>query len=65
MLRRGAQKAAGQIGYWEQRKAGLKNMECGSLEEIAGKLDMLHTYEDEIAAAKASDVSVGSRFSAT
>ncbi len=49
-----AQKAAGQIGYWEQRKAGLKNMECGSLEEIAGKLDMLHTYEDEIAAAKAA-----------
>lgn len=47
-----AQKAAGQIDFWEERKAGLKNMECGSAEEIAEKLDMFHTYEDEIAAAK-------------
>lgn len=47
-----AQKAAGQVDFWEARKAGLKNMECGSAEEIAEKLDMFHTYEDEIAAAK-------------
>lgn len=47
-----AQKAAGQIDFWEERKAGLRNRECGSVEEIADKLDMLHTYEDEITAAK-------------
>ncbi len=49
-----AQKAAGQVNYWEQRMAGLKEMECGSVEEIAGKLEMLHTYEGEIAAVKAA-----------
>ena len=41
-----------QVAYWEKQKENLKNIECGSVEEIAKKLEMFHTYEDEIAAAK-------------
>lgn len=41
-----------QVAYWEQQKENLKNMECSSLEEIAEKLEMFHSYEDEIAAAR-------------
>lgn len=48
------QKAAGQIEFWEQQKANLKNMEGDTLEEIARKLEMFHNYDDEIAAAKAA-----------
>lgn len=48
------QKAEGEVAFWQKKKEGLKSMECGSLEEIARKLEMFHTYEDEIAAAKAS-----------
>lgn len=48
------QKAEGEVAFWEKKKEGLRSMECGSLEEIARKLEMFHTYEDEIAAAKAS-----------
>lgn len=46
------QKTQEQVAYWEQQKDILKNIECGSVEEIAKKLEMFHTYEDEIAAAK-------------
>ena len=46
------QNTQNQVAYWEQQKENLKNMECGSLEEIAGKLEMFHSYEDEIAAAR-------------
>lgn len=46
------QKAQDQISFFEQQKDNLKNMECSSLEEISRKLEMFHTYEDEIAAAK-------------
>lgn len=48
------QKTDDEISFWEGRKASLKNMKCNGIEDIAKKLDMLHTYEDEIAAAKAS-----------
>lgn len=46
------EKCASQVAFFEQQKDQLKNMECSSLDEIAKKLDMLHTYEDQIAAAK-------------
>ncbi len=46
------QKADSQIDYLEERKHGLKSMECGTPEEIARKLEMYHTYEDQIAAVK-------------
>lgn len=48
------QKADSQISFWENRKQSLKDMECGSVEEIARKLELYHSYEDEIAAAKAA-----------
>ena len=46
------QNTQNQVAYWEQQKENLKNMECGSVEEIARKLEMFHSYEDEIAAAR-------------
>lgn len=48
------QKTDSEVSFWEGRKESLKNMKCNGIEDIAKKLDMLHTYEDEIAAAKAS-----------
>lgn len=46
------QKAAGQIEFWEKQKENLKNRECSTIEDIAKKLEMFHSYEDEIAAVK-------------
>lgn len=46
------QKAASQIAFFEGQKESLKNMQCETLEEIARKLEMFHTYENEIAAVK-------------
>lgn len=43
-----------QVDFYEQQKANLKNVKCGSVEEIAEKLNMLHSYDDQIAAAKAA-----------
>ena len=40
--------------FYEKQKENLKNKECATLEEIERKLEMFHTYEDEIAAVKAS-----------
>lgn len=48
------QKMNSQVDYWEDKKAGLKNKKCGSLEAIKERLDMLQSYEDEIMAAKVS-----------
>lgn len=42
------------IAFFEQQKDNLKNMKCETVEEIAKKLDMFHSYEDQIAAAKAA-----------
>lgn len=41
------------IDFYEKQKENLKNVKCMDVEGIARKLDMLHTYEEEIAAAKA------------
>ena len=46
------QNTQNQVAYMEKQKENLKNMECGSLEEIAKKLELFHTYESEIAAVK-------------
>lgn len=43
-----------EIAFYEKQKENLKNKECATLEEIERKLEMFHTYEDEIAAVKAS-----------
>ena len=46
------QKAQSQIDFFENQKANLKNMQCDSIEDIARKLEMFHSYEDQIAAVK-------------
>lgn len=46
------QKTQKQIDFFDAQKEKLKAMECFSVEEIAGKLKMLHSYEDQIAAVK-------------
>lgn len=43
-----------QIDFYEKQKDNLKNIKCETIEEIAKKLDMFHSYEDQIAAAKAA-----------
>ena len=40
------------VAFFEAQKENLKNMETETVEDIAKKLEMFHTYEDEIAAAK-------------
>ena len=42
-----------QVAFFENRKANLKDIECSSPEEVARVLELLHSYEDQIAAAKA------------
>ena len=46
------QKAQNQIDFFENQKENLKNMQCDSIEDIARKLEMFHSYEDQIAAVK-------------
>lgn len=46
------QKAQKQIDFFAAQKEKLKDMECSSLEEIAEKLGILHSYEEQIAAVK-------------
>ena len=46
------QKAQSQIEFFESQKDNLKNMQCDSIEEIARKLEMFHSFEDQIAAVK-------------
>lgn len=41
-----------QVAVLEKQKAGLKNKECGSVEEIEDKLGLLHSYEDQIRMVK-------------
>jgi hypothetical protein len=43
-----------QIAFLENQKSSLKNRECDSLEDIGRKLEMFHSYEDQIAAVKES-----------
>ena len=46
------QKAQSQIDFFENQKENLKNMQCDSIEDIVRKLEMFHSYEDQIAAVK-------------
>ena len=46
------QKAQSQIEFFENQKENLKNMQCDSIEDIARKLEIFHSYEDQIAAVK-------------
>ena len=46
------QKTQSQIDFYEGKKADLKNMHCGTLEEIAQKLELFNNYNDQIAAVK-------------
>lgn len=41
-----------QIAFFENQKARLKEIESGDLEGIGRKLELLHSYEDQIAAVK-------------
>ncbi len=41
-----------QVDFFEKQKENLKNVACGSVEEIAEKLKMFQSYEDQIAAVK-------------
>ncbi|MDE7131006.1 MAG: hypothetical protein K2O65_04300 [Lachnospiraceae bacterium] len=43
-----------QIAVFEKQKDNLKNLKCETVEEIAKKLDMFRSYNDQIAAAKAA-----------
>lgn len=40
------------VAFFEAQKENLKNMKTETVEDIAKKLEMFHTYEDEIATAK-------------
>ncbi|MDE6388191.1 MAG: hypothetical protein K2L82_10370 [Lachnospiraceae bacterium] len=42
------------IAFFEHQKDNLKNMKCETVEDIAKKLEMFHSYEDQIAEAKAA-----------
>lgn len=46
------QKTQNQIDFFTNQKEKLKDMQCSTIEEIARKLDMLHSYEEQIAAVK-------------
>lgn len=48
------QKMDSQVDYWEGKKENLKGKKCGSLDAIKERLELLQSYEDEIAAAKES-----------
>lgn len=43
-----------QIAVFEKQKDTLKNLKCETVEEIAKKLEMFHSYEEQIAAARAA-----------
>ena len=43
-----------QIDFFEKQKENLKNVTAGSVEEIAEKLKMFQSYEDQIASIKAA-----------
>ena len=43
-----------QVDFFEKQKENLKNVSCGSVEEIAEKLKMFQSYEDQISSIKAA-----------
>lgn len=46
------QKMQSQVDFFEEQKAGLKNIKCESLDEIARKLELFNNYDAQIMAAK-------------
>ncbi|MDE7322067.1 MAG: hypothetical protein K2N73_04945 [Lachnospiraceae bacterium] len=46
------QKTQAQIDFFEGKKADLKDMHCGTLEEIEKKLELFNNYNDQIDAIK-------------
>lgn len=48
------EKRDNQVAFFEKQKENLKKRECGTVEEIAEKLDMLKSYDDQIAGIKAA-----------
>lgn len=40
------------VAFFEAQKDNLKSMQCDNLEDVARKLEMFHSYEAQIAAAK-------------
>lgn len=46
------QKTQSQVDFFEGKKADLKNMHCGTLEEIEKKLELFNNYNDQIDAVK-------------
>ena len=43
-----------QVDFYEKQKENLKNVACGSVEEIAEKLKTYQSYEDQISSIKAA-----------
>lgn len=48
------EQAQKQVDFYEKQKENLKNVSCGSVEEIAEKLKLYQSYEDQIASVKAA-----------
>lgn len=46
------QKTQSQVDFFEGKKAELKNMHCGTIEEIEKKLELFNNYNDQIDAVK-------------
>lgn len=46
------QKTQSQIDFLEGKKAGLRDMHCATLDEIAQKLELFNNYNDQIDAVK-------------
>lgn len=43
-----------QVAFFENQKENLRNVKCETVEEVARKLELFHSYEDQIKAAKAA-----------
>lgn len=43
-----------QVAFFENQKENLKGIKCETVEDIARKLELFHSYEDQIRAAKAA-----------
>lgn len=48
------EKRDNEVAFFEKQKENLKNRKCATVEEIADKLDMLKSYDDQIAGIRAA-----------
>lgn len=48
------EKRDSEVAFFEKQKENLKSRKCATVEEIADKLDMLKSYDDQIAGIKAA-----------